>query len=67
MRYGYDLHLGSDQLTNLEDTKFMFHVTDLLNRKTGSRNKLVFKVLNDVLERIPANFGSNNCDVCLPR
>jgi len=64
-RYRLYLH-DLTHTVDMDDTVFMFNITNLLQSNTHSKNELLFEVLNDVLDRSNSDFNNDNPNVRIP-
>ena len=55
-----------EHINGLDDTQFMFNITNLVRKNPASTNKLLYKVLSDVTDRMTEDFESANRNVKLP-
>lgn len=56
----------TDNLSGLDDTKFMFNMTRLISTNTKSTNEDLYEVLSDITDRMDGHFGDANPDISVP-
>ena len=65
-RYQLDLY-DVEHIADIDDAEFMFNITELLMKNPASSNKLLYKVLSEMTERMAEDFDSANPHVRIPR
>jgi len=64
-QYRLDLH-DLTHTVDMDDTLFMFNITNLLQSNTNSKNELLLEVLKDVLNHSNVDFHNDNPNVRIP-